>query len=112
SRESMTGRGIIVDDEFAKTLGLEMKEGRFFSKEYPTDSLAIVLNEKAVSALGLKGPIIGTRLTTTDENLNPRPVDSPYIYTVVGVVKDFHYQTLHQAIAPLIFTSSARFRDF
>jgi len=112
SRESMTGRGIIVDDQFAKTLGLEMKEGRFFSKEYPTDSLALVLNEKAVSALGLKGQIIGARLTTTDGNLNPGPVDSPYIYTVVGVVKDFHYQTLHQSIAPLIFTSSARFRDF
>lgn len=112
SRESMTGKGIIVDDQFAKTLGLEMKEGRFFSRDYPTDSLGLVLNEKAVSALGLQGPVIGARLTTTDENLNPRPVDSPYIYTIVGVVKDFHYQTLHQTIAPLIFTSSARFRDF
>jgi putative ABC transport system permease protein len=112
SKESMTGRGIIADDQFVKTLGLEMKDGRFFSKDFPTDSLAVVLNEKAVSALGLKGQIIGTRMTTTDENLNPRPVDSPYIYTVVGVVKDFHYQTLHQAIAPLIFTSTARFHDF
>jgi putative ABC transport system permease protein len=112
SKESMTGRGVIVDDQFAKTLGLEMKEGRFFSRDYPTDSLAVVLNEKAVSALGLKGQIIGARLFTTDQNLNPRPVDSPYIYTVVGIVKDFHYQTLHQTIAPLIFTSSARFKDF
>ncbi|HVU53846.1 MAG TPA: ABC transporter permease [Puia sp.] len=112
SKESMTGRGIIVDDRFAKTLGLEMKEGRFFSRDFPTDSLGVVLNEKAVSALGLKGPIIGARLTTTAPNLNPGPVDSPYIYTVVGVVKDFHFQTLHQAIAPLIFTSSARFQDF
>jgi putative ABC transport system permease protein len=112
SKESMTGKGIIVDDQFAKTLGLEIKEGRFFSKEYPTDSLGLVLNEKAVSALGLKGQVIGARLTTTDGNLNPRPVDSPYYYTIVGVVKDFHYQTLHQSIAPLIFTSSARFRDF
>jgi putative ABC transport system permease protein len=111
SRASMTGRGIVADDQFAATLGLEMKEGRFFSKSFPTDSLAVVLNEKAVAALGLKEPVIGTRMTTTDENLNPRPVDSPYIYTVVGVVKDFHFQTLHQAIAPLIFTSSARFND-
>lgn len=111
SRESMTGRGIIVDDQFAATLGLEMKEGRFFSKSFPTDSLAVVLNERAVAALGLKEPVVGTRMTTTDENLNPRPADSPYIYTVVGVVKDFHFQTLHQAIAPLIFTSSARFND-
>src|SRR5258708_28332544 len=88
-----------------------MKEGRFFSKSFPTDSLAVVLNEKAVAALRLKEPLIGTRMTTTDGNLNPRPADSPYIYTVVGIVKDFHFQTLHQAIAPLIFTSSARFND-
>jgi len=111
SRQSMTGRGIVVDDQFAATLGLEMQEGRFFAKSFPTDSLAVVLNEKAVAALGLKEPVVGTRMTTTDGNLNPRPVDSPYLYTVIGVVKDFHFQSLHQAIAPLIFTSSARFND-
>ncbi|MES1161346.1 MAG: FtsX-like permease family protein, partial [Bacteroidota bacterium] len=111
SRESMTGRGIIADDQFAAALGLEIKDGRFFSRSFPTDSLAVVLNEKAVAALGLKEPVIGTRMTTTNGFLSPRPADSPYIYTVVGVVKDFHFQTLHQAIAPLIFTSSARFND-
>jgi putative ABC transport system permease protein len=61
--------------------------------------------------MGLKEPVIGTRMTTTDGNLSPRPADSPYMYTVIGVVKDFHFQSLHQAIAPLIFTSSARFND-
>ena len=110
SKESMTGRGIVVDDQFATTLGLEMKEGRFFSRSFGTDSLALVLNEKAVAALGLKEPVVGQRLTTTDGQLNPRP-DSPYIYTVVGVVKDFHFQTLHQAIAPLAFTSTARWNE-
>jgi len=110
SRESMTGRGISVDDQFAATMGLEIKEGRFFSKDFGTDSLSIVLNEKAVSALGFKGSPIGARLTTTEENFNLRP-DSPYVYTVVGVVKDFHFQTLHQAIAPLIISNSARQGD-
>lgn len=110
SREPMTGRGIVVDDQFAATLGLQIVEGRFFSKEYATDSLSVVLNEKAVSAMGLKKPVIGTRLTTPDDNFNPRP-DSPHIYTVVGVVKDFHFQTLHQAIAPLVITNAAKFND-
>jgi len=110
SREPMTGRGIIVDDQFAATLGLQMKEGRFFSKEFSTDSLSVVLNEKAVLALGLKDPVLGTRLTTTGANFNIRP-DSPHIYTVVGIVKDFHFQTLHQAIAPLVFTNAAKFKD-
>jgi putative ABC transport system permease protein len=110
SRESMTGKGIIVDDQFADALALEMKEGRFFSRTFGTDSLAIVLNEKAVKALGLKEPVIGASLRTKEGFLSPVP-DSPYTYHVVGVVKDFHFQNLHQAIAPLVFTSSIRFND-
>ncbi|HVU94533.1 MAG TPA: ABC transporter permease [Puia sp.] len=110
SKESMTGRGIVADASFAETLGLTMKEGRFFNKSFPTDSLAVVLNEKAVAALGLKEPVIGTRLTTTSEFLNPKP-DSFYTYTVIGVVRDFHYQSLHQAINPLVFTSASKFGD-
>jgi putative ABC transport system permease protein len=108
SKESMTGRGIIVDDAFAGTLGLTLKEGRFFSNAFSTDSLSVVLNEKAVAALGLKEPVVGTRLTTTTEFYNPKP-DSFYTYTVVGVVHDFHYQTLHQAIEPLVITNAAKF---
>jgi len=110
SRESMTGRGMIVNDQFASTLGLTLKEGRFFSRAFATDSLSVVLNEKAVAALGLKEPVIGTRLTTTSDFLNPRP-DSFYTYKVVGVVNDFHFQTLHQAIAPLVMTNAAKFGD-
>jgi len=108
SRESMTGRGIIVDDAFAATLGLTLKEGRFFSRSFARDSLAVVLNEKAVSALGLKEPVIGTQLQSTSEIYNARP-DSFYHYTVVGVVRDFHFQTLHQAIAPLVITNAEKF---
>ena len=110
SRVSMTGRGIVVDDQFASTLGLQMTEGRFFSREFSTDTLSVVLNERAVSALGLKEPVIGSRLTTTDPGFNA-PDGSPYTYTVVGVVKDFHFQTLHQAIAPLVFANVAKFGD-
>ncbi|HVS98511.1 MAG TPA: ABC transporter permease [Puia sp.] len=110
SKESMTGRGIVVDDRFASTLGLTLKEGRFFSRAHATDSLSVVLNEKAVSALGLKEPVLGTRLMTTEPTLNPRP-DSFYTYTVIGVVNDFHFQTLHQAIAPLVMSNAAKFGD-
>lgn len=110
SKESMTGRGIVADASFAEALGLSIKEGRFFNKSFPTDSLAVVLNEKAVNALGLTEPVIGARLTTTTPNFNPRP-DSFYTYTVIGVVHDFHYQSLHQAINPLVFANAAKFGD-
>jgi len=107
SKESMTGRGIVVDDQYAKLLNLEMKEGRFFSKDFSTDSLAVVLNEKAVAELGLKKPI-GARLTSLDGQFNA-PDGTPYVYTVVGVIKDFHFQSLHEKISPLIINNNSKF---
>lgn len=109
SKEPMTGRGIIVDDQYLATLGLELSAGRFFSQDYPTDSLAVILNERAVNEMGLKDPV-NTRVTTP-EGIYNAPDGSQNIYTVIGVVKDFHYQSLHQPITPLVFTNSAKFRD-
>jgi putative ABC transport system permease protein len=109
SKEQVTGRGIIADENYDKVLGLELKEGRFFSKNFGTDSLAVVLNEKAVADFGLKHPV-GTRLTTPDNFLNA-PDGTPYIYTVIGVVKDFHFQSLHEKISPVVINYSGKFRD-
>jgi putative ABC transport system permease protein len=106
SKQPMTGRAVIVDDQFALILDLQMKEGRFFSKQFAIDSLALVLNEKAVEELGLKDPI-GARLTTPDFNGQN---GEETIYTVVGVAKDFHYQSLHQKIEPLVFVNAEKFR--
>ena len=108
SKESMIGRGIFVDGQYASTLGLTVEKGRFFSSAFSRDSLSVVLNEKAVHALGLHEPVIGTRLTTTTPFLNPRE-DSFYTYTVVGVVNDFHFHSLHQAIDPLVITNISKF---
>jgi putative ABC transport system permease protein len=109
STEPMTGRGIMTDDQYQSVLGLQLTEGRFFSKDFPTDTLAVVLNEKAVKEMGLIKPI-GARVITPEQFLNA-PDGSQRIYTVVGVVKDFHYQSLHQPIVPLVFTNAARFND-
>jgi len=106
TKEPMTGRGVIVDEQYAKTLDLQLKEGRFFSRDFATDSLAVVLNEKAVKELGLKNPV-GARLTRPDEAENAP--DQKHIYTVVGVLRDFHFQSLHQSITPLIFLNARKF---
>ncbi|HET6255709.1 MAG TPA: ABC transporter permease [Puia sp.] len=106
--QSVTGRGIIVDDRFAGLLGLEMKEGRFFSRDFPTDSVAIILNESAVAALGLKEPVVGSRLTSPDPFFSAAD-RSPIVYTVIGVVRNFNYQSLHVAIAPLYFANVTKF---
>jgi putative ABC transport system permease protein len=109
NKEPMTGRGVMTDDQYQPMLNLELKEGRFFSSSFGSDSLAAVLNEKAAAELELKNPI-GARITSPDGLFNP-PGGNVYTYTVIGVVKDFHFQSLHQGINPLVFTSSSRFND-
>ena len=76
--------------DFVETLGLELVEGRSLSRAYSSDSLAVLLNESAVKALGITNPI-GKQLEWTDES----------VYTIVGVVRDFHFFSLHQEIGPL-----------
>jgi len=77
------------DYDFLETFGLEMKIGRFFSKDYKTDPSAIIINEAAVKLLGWKDPL-SKHFSSNNQNLN-----------VIGVVKDFHYQSLHQPVAPM-----------
>jgi len=84
-----------TDDDYAKTFQLEIKEGRYFSSEFPTDKSAIVINEKAVEELGFKNPI-GQVLTNQQGSK----------LTVIGVVKDFHFQSLHYKIEPLMMRKS------
>ncbi|MEO6454858.1 MAG: FtsX-like permease family protein, partial [Ginsengibacter sp.] len=110
SKDSYTGRGVITDEQFASTLEIPLKEGRYFSKDFSTDSLSLVLNEKAVAEMGLKNPI-GTRLTNPDPFFNSEDGKTKYEYTVVGVIKDFHFQSLHQKITPLVLANSKKFRD-
>lgn len=88
---------VTVGDNFAQVLNMELIAGSFFS-DTSDDSLSIVLNESAVKALGLKNPIGHTlsRITPSEDDFVE--VD----YMIKGVVKDFHYQTLHQKIEPLV----------
>jgi putative ABC transport system permease protein len=82
---------ISADDDYAKTFQLELKEGRYFSTEFSTDNNAIVINEQAAKILGFKDPI-GEILTS------PRGTK----LNIIGIVKDFHFKSLHTKIEPLI----------
>jgi len=96
-RETVTGRGMVVDDQYLQTLRMAMVAGRPFNRNY-NDSLSVILNEEAVRVLGLTNPV-GQRIISPD-NLAQRD-GAEVAYTVVGVVKDFHFFSLHQKIAPL-----------
>ena len=86
---------LAVDYDFAETYGLEMATGRSFSEAFPSDTSAFLINEAALRALGWQEP---------DEALN-QELTRQFGDTreVVGVVKDFHFQSLQHAIDPIVF---------
>lgn len=85
-----------VDADYAKTLGLEMVQGRFFSKEFLSDSSGVVINESTAAWVG-KGDVLGKKIYAFD---NQDRVATPL--TIIGVVKNFHFESLKQTIGPLI----------
>jgi putative ABC transport system permease protein len=84
-----------VDFDFQKTFGIEMVEGRFFSRDFPTDVReSFILNEKAVEFMGLESPVgkvFSCKIPFAEGKGK-----------IIGVVKDFHFQSLHREIQPLI----------
>jgi putative ABC transport system permease protein len=85
-----------VDDRYIPTLGMQMASGRNFSKEFGTDSSAAILNETAAAALGWKGDAEGKTITHTDND------GTQASWHVIGVVKDFHFRSMHERISPLV----------
>jgi len=98
SSEILTVKSMVMDDEFAGVIGFELKEGRLFSKE-TNDSLNVLLNETAVKTMGMTDPV-GKRLSQV--NNNPDGSKTTIYLTIIGVVKDFHFQSLRDEITPLV----------
>ena len=83
-------RGVFVDYDFFETFEMQMAEGRTFSPDFPTDiSDAIIANETTIRTIGMEHPI-GKRLGGRD-----------YMPHIIGVVKDYHFRSLHTHIEPL-----------
>ena len=89
-----------VDINYIPTLGMEMAAGRNFSKEFGTDSSGVILNETAAKMLGLKNDALNHIVSNTNND------GSKHTYHVIGIVKDFHFRSLHERIAPLAMTLS------
>ena len=80
----------VVGYDFVKTMNLQMQAGRDFSKDYGTDTTAFLMNETAINKIGLKDAIGKTITWGNHEG------------KVIGVIKDFHFNSLHETIEPLI----------
>ena len=98
--EGKTGEGLweatawrVDDFDLADTYNLQMASGRFFSPDFATDSTrSVVINESLANHIGWTDPV-GKRLEIEGEVEDSR---------VIGVLEDFHFESLHHEITPLI----------
>jgi putative ABC transport system permease protein len=100
-----------VGYDFLDVVGIEMKEGRGFSREFPADTMnngtprgpldqrlgGIVINEQAAKEFGLGSPALGKELVWGTDG------DTTYYVEVIGVAKDFHFTSLRNEIKPYGF---------
>jgi putative ABC transport system permease protein len=85
---------VLTDENFVSTYGIKMAAGRDFSKDYALDTSSFLINEAAVEVLGLKS------------NADAIGKDMGYGRQkgkIIGVISDFHFESMHQKIVPLIF---------
>lgn len=78
-----------VGHRFIETMDMKVKEGRPFSESFGGDSLNVLVNEAAVKVMNLKNPI-GSTVRFQNKN-----------YQIIGVLKDFHFESMHDAIKPV-----------
>ena len=89
---------LFVTYDFGKTMGWQIKEGRDFSRDYPTDSGAYIVNEAAAAFMGFKHPV-GESIKWHGQN-----------HLIVGVVKDMVMESPYMPVQPTFFTLSANWR--
>jgi putative ABC transport system permease protein len=97
-KEGMMAKDNVVKNNYDKTLGLKILEGRYFSDEFTADSNAYVLNERAVDMLGLENPVGKRIYHNQDEG------------RIIGVMRNYHVENIREEIAPVIH--SKRFDNF
>ena len=79
-----------VNPDFLETLGLEIKEGRFFSRDFGSDTTSVVINEAAAKVMGF-------------DNAIGKHVNGMSTLEIIGVVKDFHLESFHEEVKPQLF---------
>lgn len=81
-----------ADYDILETMGFTMADGRFYSPEFPTDSNALIINQASVPSLELDDPL-NQRLVEPSDTLTTRPI--------IGIVRDFNFQSAHNPIRPM-----------
>ncbi|WP_259015956.1 ABC transporter permease [Emticicia fluvialis] len=92
-----------VDDQFLKTYDIQLLNGRNFTNVGAGDSTAVIINETAARQLGVttaSNQVI--EIPSVDYSGTIEKLDNPFYARVVGIVKDFNFQSLHQAVSPMV----------
>jgi putative ABC transport system permease protein len=84
-----------ADYDHLDVMKFELTQGRFFSKDFPTDTLAVVVNEAAVRELGYANPLNEEIITFDGPN-------QEYKLKIVGVVKDFNFESFKEKVRPMV----------
>ncbi|MGB8705652.1 MAG: ABC transporter permease [Gillisia sp.] len=84
-----------IDENYIPTMGMNLVAGRNFSKDFSADSSNVIINEQAAKVLGFDKNALGETILQDTNN-------GKKMLTIIGVVKDFHYKSLHSKIEPLI----------
>ena len=91
SDENYAAFNVVVDYDHLQTMGYKMKDGRFFSKDFPSDSSAVILNETCARLMGYE-KFEGRYVTFGGKRR----------WDVIGIIKDFNFEGLRNEIKPLV----------
>jgi putative ABC transport system permease protein len=118
SKNSQLINFLSVGYNYLNVLGIQIKEGRGFSADFPADTLtnvsngkldedigSIILNEKAVKDLGIRAPAIGQRVLWSTDG------DTSYYLKLIGIARDFHFTSFRSEIKPFAFVAIPRRSD-
>lgn len=98
--------GQIVDQDFLETYGLELIAGRNFSREFPNDPQeSIIINQTAARELGWQNNALGKEIEMI------MSLEDRIKYKIIGIVKDYHFQSLHEKIHPIALYNSSPFGE-
>ncbi|WP_121355034.1 ABC transporter permease [Flavisolibacter nicotianae] len=86
-----------VDYDYLNLMGMQLVKGRNFSRDFGADSSAVIINETTAKLIGFDNPI-GKKLYSNFQDITGNRLIA---YDIIGVVKDFHFESLRQNIGPL-----------
>lgn len=102
TQQHITVRFGYVDEDFFPLMGIQIVAGRNFSRDYPNDvNESIILNQAAVAYLGWENPI--------GKRFHPVSMDTTHMRTVIGVINDYHYYSVHSRIEPAAYIISPQY---